>query len=241
MLPVVLLLAVCLLCAIKVYRTFTYYRLRRKHGCEEPPKYPHIDPFFGIDYWRSQKKAAERSQWLPTSKSLFAKYGKTYEINNLGQRMIHTMEVQNIQSVWASNFQDWGLQPLREGIAEPFFNHGINTTDGEFWRHSRALVRPTFARTSIANLSFLGRHVDRLIEQLPPDSSTVNLQPLFSRLVSLDERPGPGVLFSLLTPSSRYLMHRLSSSLESLWIPYCLINAKSAKPLLKHSTTVYTL
>ncbi|KUJ09387.1 N-alkane-inducible cytochrome P450 [Mollisia scopiformis] len=154
----------------------------KQHGCEEPRKYPHKDPLLGLDYWRAQREAAQKSQWLPTSKRLFAKYGKTYEVNNLGQRMIHTMEPQNIQSVWATNFNSWGLQPLREGIAVPFFNHGINTTDGDFWRHSRALVRPTFARIEVANLGFLEKHVDRLFDQLPIDGSTTDLQPLFSCL-----------------------------------------------------------
>jgi cytochrome P450 monooxygenase len=94
------------------------------------------------------------------------------------------METRNIQSVWATNFNSWGLQPLREGIAVPFFDHGINTTDGDAWRYSRALVRPTFARTEVSNLGSLQKHVDRLLAQLPTDGSTVDLQPLLSRLVS---------------------------------------------------------
>ena len=179
-----LLLFVTLFAIFKAIRHVLYIRAKRANHCEEPPKYPHKDPFLGLDYWRDQKKAAQNSQWLPTSKALFAKYGKTYEINNLGQRMIHTMEVQNIQSVWAADFKNWGLQPLRDGIAVPFFDKGINTTDGDFWKHSRALVRPTFARNEIANLDSLGKHVDRLFKQLPTDGSTVDLQPLISCLVS---------------------------------------------------------
>ena len=184
-----LLLAVGLIIGVKLTRYFAYVRAKKAHGCEEPPRYPHKEPFLGLDYWWSQKKAAQQSRWLQTSKDLFAKNGKTYEINNLGQRMIHTMEVQNIQSVWATDFKNWGLQPLREGIAVPFFDHGINTTDGDFWRHSRALIRPTFARTEVANLESLGKHVDRLLKQLPEDGSMIDLQPLFSRLVSMSTLP----------------------------------------------------
>ena len=78
----------------------------------------------------------------------------------------------------------WGLQPLREGIAVPFFDHGINTTDGAFHQYSRSLVRPTFARTAVANLGFLEKHTDHLVAQLPKDGATVDLQPFFSCLVS---------------------------------------------------------
>ena len=180
------LFAILLFAISKVVRHILYIRAKRAHHCEEPHKYPHRDPFLGLDYWRDQKKAAQKSQWLPTSKALFARYGKTYEVNNLGQRMIHTMEVQNIQSVWATDFKNWGLQPLRDGIAVPFFDKGINTTDGDFWKHSRALIRPTFARNEIANVDLLEKHVNRLFKQLPTDGSTVDLQPLFSCLVSLD-------------------------------------------------------
>ncbi|KAF2661086.1 cytochrome P450 monooxygenase [Lophiostoma macrostomum CBS 122681] len=179
LLSAVVLLYIC----VRGARYCLYVRSRKRRGCEEPPKYPHRDPFLGLDYWFEQRQAAQESRWLPTSKALFARHGKTYEINNLGQRMIHTMDAQNIQSVWATDFKNWGLQPLREGIAEPFFGHGLNTTDGELWKHSRALVRPTFKRTEIANLEFLGRHVDHLLQQLPDDGAMVDLQPLFSRLI----------------------------------------------------------
>lgn len=56
------------------------------------------------------------------------------------------------------------------------------TTDGSFWEHSRALIRPTFARAQIANLSTLEVHVSRMIDLIPKDGSTVDLQPLFARL-----------------------------------------------------------
>lgn len=111
---VTFLLAAALFASIKLIRHIAYINARKAKGCAEPPKYPHKDPFLGLDYWRNQRDAAQKSQWLSTSKALFAKYGKTYEINNLGQRMIHTMETENIQSVWATDFNNWGLQPLRE-------------------------------------------------------------------------------------------------------------------------------
>ncbi|KAL6721249.1 hypothetical protein ACLMJK_000351 [Lecanora helva] len=57
-------------------------------------------------------------------------------------------------------------------------------TDGAAWEHSRALIKPTFARTQIADLhlSTYAMHLQKLLSIIPKDSSTVDLQPLFARL-----------------------------------------------------------
>ena len=96
--------------------------------------------------------------------------------------MIRTMDRNNIQTVLALKFEDFGLQPIRDGIAEPFFGRGINTTDGKFWEYSRSLVKPTFSRVEICNYETLETHLARVFEVIPRDGSSVDLQPLFSRL-----------------------------------------------------------
>jgi cytochrome P450 monooxygenase len=93
------------------------------------------------------------------------------------------MDSKNIQAVLGLNSKDYGLQPLREGLAMPLFDHGINATDGEYWQYSRSLIKPTFSRTEICNFESLEFHFKRLQELLPTDGATVDLYPLFSRLV----------------------------------------------------------
>lgn len=89
-----------------------------------------------------------------------------------------------MQSVLAIDFASWGVQPLRLFAFEPFVGKGIMCSDGTFWEHSRALIKPTFARTQIADLHLLmfDAHVKRLVALVPGDGSTIDLQPLFSRL-----------------------------------------------------------
>ena len=67
---------------------------------------------------------------------------------------------------------------------EPFVGKGIMCSDGASWEHSRALIKPTFARTQIADLHLdsFGIYVQRLIDLIPKDGSTCDLQPLFARL-----------------------------------------------------------
>ena len=131
----------------------------------------------------AQKKAHEDGTIFSLWQKHFASYGRTHEINLFGQRLIHSMEPQNFQAVLATNSDDFGLQPLREGTLLPLLDKGTSTTDGEYWRFSRSLIRPTFARAEIANFDLLQRHVDRFLALIPRDGSSIDLQPLCSRLV----------------------------------------------------------
>ena len=161
----------------------SYRRSKRLHSCQEARRYPHWEPFFGLDLLIKNAKEHAASVYLPEIKRQFAVYGKTHEIRFLNARMIRTMDPKNIQTVLGLKAKDFGLQPLREGLAMPLFDHGINTTDGEFWQHSRSLIKPTFSRVEICNLASLELHVRRFLDLIPRDRPDVDLQPLLSRLV----------------------------------------------------------
>ena len=58
---------------------------------------------------------------------------------------------------------------------------GIFTSDGEAWAHSRALLRPSFAREQIADLNTFEKHMQQLFQLIPADGTTVDLKDLFFR------------------------------------------------------------
>ena len=64
----------------------------------------------------------------------------------------------------------------------PTIGRGIFTGDGAAWEHSRALLRPSFTRSQVGDLAALEIHVGHLINALPRDGSTVDLQDYFFRL-----------------------------------------------------------
>lgn len=167
----------------KALNRFSYSKAKRLYSCEDAKKYPHKDPFFGLDLLIKDTKEHTKSVYLAEIKRQYAVYGKTHEIRFLNARMIRTMDPQNMQAVLALNAKDFGLQPLREGLAMPLFDHGINTTDGKFWQYSRSLIKPTFSRIEICNFSSLEFHFSRFLDLMPRDRSEIDLQPLFSRLV----------------------------------------------------------
>ena len=156
----------------------------RKHDCRQPPSIPQRDPILGLDLvlrlyqsmWEDRRNISLIEQ--------FDRYGNTFRSKPWGKTRICTIEPKNLQSVFATDFSSWGVEPMRLFGFEPFVGKGIMCTDGPFWEHSRALIKPTFARAQIADLHLgaYAAHVRRLIESLPKDGSTVDLQPLFARL-----------------------------------------------------------
>ncbi|KAK3306376.1 oxidoreductase-like protein [Chaetomium strumarium] len=68
----------------------------------------------------------------------------------------------NVQAVLATQSADWDISEHRAASWLPFVGLGIFTSRGEQWKHSRALVRPQFARDQINDLDLFERHVQHL-------------------------------------------------------------------------------
>ncbi|GAB7349248.1 hypothetical protein MBLNU459_g8405t2 [Dothideomycetes sp. NU459] len=92
------------------------------------------------------------------------------------------MEPENLKTVMALDFKKWGLGKRRIVCFRPLLGQGIFTTNGSEWQHSRNLLRPSFTRNQIADLDTFERHICHLVESIPRDGSTVDLQELFFRL-----------------------------------------------------------
>ena len=87
------------------------------------------------------------------------------------------------KAVLSTHFEKFGLQPIRYEGGNSFFGNGMLVTDGHQWKTSRTLIKPTFDIAHIANLGRLGPFVDRFMELLQRDGSTVDLFPLLKRMV----------------------------------------------------------
>ena len=68
---------------------------------------------------------------------------------------------------------------------EPLMRNDILTTDGPTWSRSRSLIEPIVAKAhSPSYTASFYAHVQHLIDHVPRDGSTVDLQPLFCSFVS---------------------------------------------------------
>lgn len=173
--------------------TFLYQTWRRsmerrafkiRHGCKDPPRYPHRDQRWGSDLARVRMDAMKNGRLFELYFSQFELYGKTFEENWKGQKLINTMEPTNIRQITTIAFGDYCKDPGRARAQAPFLGPSI-FSDGPIWEQARALVNPTFARAEIADLDHLASFADKFMELIPDDGSTVDMQPLLHRLVRM--------------------------------------------------------
>lgn len=178
---------ICILLLLFIFRKmqlrFAYAAIMRNNRCEEPAKYPHKDPIFGVDLLWKYKKSFETGQFLDTVAQDFDKYGKTFEAKMFGTTIVKTIDSEVAKCTLATSFEKFGLEPLRYETARNLFGNGIVVVDGSKWAHARTLIQSSFDMAHIVNLASLSGHVDRLMTLIPRDGSTVDLLPLFKRLV----------------------------------------------------------
>ncbi|KAH8684611.1 putative cytochrome P450 alkane hydroxylase [Tricladium varicosporioides] len=153
----------------------------KKHGCKPEKPIPQWDRIFGYDIYTIQQQASKDHRVLEVSRKRFLDNGNTWSALMLGRKFFNTIEPENIKAILATNFKDFGLGQRLESFG-PLLGAGIFTTDGAQWEHSRALVRPNFTRTQVADLDMFETHIRHFIGNIPKDGSTVDLQPLFFRL-----------------------------------------------------------
>ncbi|TGO61648.1 hypothetical protein BOTNAR_0126g00200 [Botryotinia narcissicola] len=55
--------------------------------------------------------------------------------------------------------------------------------NASFWEHSRALIRPTFTKSNVANLPAFEVHFQKFLALVPTDGTKVNLKPLLHKLI----------------------------------------------------------
>lgn len=84
----------------------------------------------------------------------------------------------------AHDFESWGLEPLRYPAAATFMGRGVFTSDGPFWQHARAQVKPVLVKAQFTDYGRLEFHLQNLFALLPEDGNDVNIAPLLERMVS---------------------------------------------------------
>lgn len=151
------------------------------HGCENVARSLNKDPFLGLDTILGTIRTFRQHKMLESSCERFRVYGNTYTVKELQRRAIVTMEPENIKTILFLEFTDYGISHRLEAF-KPLLGKGIFDSDGDHWASSRALVRPSFTRDQVADLTSLENLVQDLFILLPRDGKTiVDLQDLFFR------------------------------------------------------------
>jgi cytochrome P450 len=158
--------------------------LIRKYGCQDPVQLP-------LDLAAVNQKAAKEHKFLETTTRLFNEYGKTYKAVRFGRTIIRTCDPEVFKAVLSTHFENFGMKPIRYEDGKGFFGNGMLVTDGQQWKHSRALIRPVFDIAHVVNFDRLSAHVERFMQLIPQDGATIDLFPLLKRLVCSLLKPRP--------------------------------------------------
>lgn len=152
---------------------------QRKHGCEEPPSYPHKSRI-GLDLVRERQAASDQGRATAHYDYWFDRLGETWEERLAGQRLINTIDLANIRTIFNADMDTLG----RGGAfhKNDFLGPGIFSSDGPRWKLSRDMIMPLFKRAEVRSTAMFKRHVDRLIAQIPRDGSTIDVQPLLKKM-----------------------------------------------------------
>ncbi len=128
-------------------------RLIAKYGCK--PIQPTYEwntlnrSIFGWQGFRERLAAYRDHRLLEYSCGRFRRHGNTIPRRTLTTNTISTIEPENLKTILATNFNDWSFSKWRKDAFVPLLGHGIFTTDGAAWRHSRELLRPNFNRNQV--------------------------------------------------------------------------------------------
>ncbi|TVY12831.1 Cytochrome P450 monooxygenase fsdH [Lachnellula arida] len=151
-------------------------QFRALNGCQSVTnQYP--SKWFGINFILDASKSHGERRYLDALTDNFRRIGYTHEVRALGGTSIWTVEPENIKAVLTTKFKDFSLGN-RPAVMGPLLGRGVFVTDGEEWSHSRALLRPNFAKEQVADLSMIERHMQQMLKNIPDDGNTIDLMDL---------------------------------------------------------------
>ena len=180
-----LLLSCLILGGLLFEKTLSWIRWNQKmarHGCKPMVMYPQWDPIFGLDLFLTTLKSIKNHMVLAKSNDRFKQCGKSFGFFQLRTRFFATIDVENIQAVLSTSSKSFELGSRRRNAMAPLLGRGVFGTDGEQWRHSRAMLRPNFTKYQMRGFDMPEDHVQHLLALIPEnEQEVVDLQNLFHK------------------------------------------------------------
>ncbi|EMF08099.1 cytochrome P450 [Sphaerulina musiva SO2202] len=93
-----------------------------------------------------------------------------------------TCQPENVKTMLSTDFKRWGLESTRKSTFKFAIGEGIFIAEGARWQHSRALLRPMFARSHISDFDIFDSQASHLIDAILRNDGKVDLKDLFFRL-----------------------------------------------------------
>ncbi|KAF2741754.1 putative P450 monooxygenase [Sporormia fimetaria CBS 119925] len=161
----------------------TRRKIKQKYGCQPPKRWWSWDPILGFDWVIGNFKAYSQHKLLEYWTSILRQSNAhTVSLYVVGKTIFLTNDPENIKTILATDFSIWSLGKPRMEQMTAYVGRGIFTNEGTAWKHSRELLRPSFNRSQVSDFHIFEKHTARMIERIPKDGATVELEPLFHLL-----------------------------------------------------------
>lgn len=181
-----IILFACYILFSRVASSVKTRQFSAQNGCQPIRARQHV-PWFGIFFLRDTIQALKEKVYLDSlTERYFAMGNNTHEMTSFGRRAVFTIEPVNLKTMLSLKSKDYSIGN-RPAVMGPLLGRAIFVTDGEEWSHSRAVLRPSFNKTQVANLGIIESHFQHLLKQLCAsivegnDAVTIDLQELFLR------------------------------------------------------------
>ncbi|XXH05483.1 hypothetical protein Hte_011913 [Hypoxylon texense] len=163
---------------------------RRNHakaaalGCLPPPELRSTN-LIGNSILRESMRATKEDrgpQYVVEKMDSVSPDCHTVKVPIIDYEIVVTRDPENARVLFSS--PDFDISHTRQLSWMPLLGKGIFTSRGDIWKHSRALLRPQFAREMISDPQLEEQHLQDLWGKLAADAATgwtptVDLQPLF--------------------------------------------------------------
>jgi len=177
------LIAIGLLTAVyfeySIIQRYLFERRAVALGCQPAKWYPHKDPVLGLDLFRDTMAALKANRLQARLTERFRQFGETYWCRLLGSSLVMTNEPENVKMILSTHFEDFHIAgPRLYALLPPLGPRSIFNVNGEEWRRTRHFIRPSFVRNQVADFACFDRHIADLLNRIPKDGSTFNIQEL---------------------------------------------------------------
>lgn len=157
----------------------------RQHGCQLPPWRPTPNTILRLYHKLQGSRSVELFNSLPLGAKLHREYAPTYFESTWYGTTIKTSSAANVQAIFGVKAKEYGIQPFRLAGMRPFCGEGLLNTDGAIWERSREMIKPSFHKNNISDLSAFKKSRELLIDRIPKDRSVIDLQLLLALMVRI--------------------------------------------------------
>lgn len=130
------LVAVILLLSARIRRHLEVRAFKKAHKCQPAVQIPQPERIIGLSAYKRLRRTRQEHIVLQETLRRALEFGRTNTAVVLGQKIVSTCDPENIKTVLATNFTDYGIGPRIHAMG-PLLGKGIFTLDDVPWQHSR--------------------------------------------------------------------------------------------------------